>query len=509
MRRDDGSRTNDARAHSRAAPECAIIDDVKTPLERPLVADVPRDAKSALTALYWAAVHAVAPGASLRAALERVPIQDRGRRVWVIAIGKAAHPMAQTALAVLAEWNRTPAGGIIVAPNEEAAPHPAVEVRVGDHPVPGPRSLEAAARIGLVAGRVREGDEVWVLLSGGATSLAAAPEGTVRPDELFQLYDRLLGSGLEIAQMNLIRKRFSRWGAGRLAVALAPARVRNYIVSDVIGDDLAAIGSGPCVPDPSTAAHIHQMLDGAGLWNELPLSMKRSVSGAERDPSLETPKAGDAAFAHVERRIIASNRVALEAIEARARSFGYEPRVLGAALAGEAAVVGRRLIATLRSYCDQDASSLSGRTGRTCLIWGGETTVTLGAAHGRGGRCQELALSAARELAETAGLSSAALLAAGTDGRDGDTDAAGAIVTRDTWRTIQGAGRDPSRDLASHDSYPSLDAAAALLRTDLTSTNVMDVVIAVCGPPADEKRARLTPAVALEAIAGSLRRLKE
>jgi len=118
-------------------------------------------------------------------------------------------------------------------------------------------------------------------------------------------------------------------------------------------------------------------------------------------------------------------------------------------------------------------------------------------------------LSAARELAETAGLSSAALLAAGTDGRDGDTDAAGAIVTRDTWRTIQRAGRDPSRDLASHDSYPSLDAAGALLRTDLTATNVMDVVIAVCGPPADERRARLTPAVALEAIAGSLRRLKE
>src|SRR5689334_22878655 len=104
MRRDNGSRTNVARAHSRAAPECAIIDDVKTPLERPLVADAPRDAKSALTALYWAAVHAVAPGASLRAALERVPIQERGRRVWVIAIGKAAHPMAQTALAVLAEW---------------------------------------------------------------------------------------------------------------------------------------------------------------------------------------------------------------------------------------------------------------------------------------------------------------------------------------------------------------------------------------------------------------------
>ncbi|HEY7895026.1 MAG TPA: DUF4147 domain-containing protein [Gemmatimonadaceae bacterium] len=471
--------------------------------------DMPRDARTALTALYWAAVQAVAPGPALRAVLERIPVSDRGRRVWILAIGKAAHPMAATAATVLAEWNRAPAGGVIVAPNDAASPHPTVDVRVGDHPVPGARSLEAAARIAAMASRVREGDDVWVLLSGGATSLTAAPEGHIRPDELFELYDRLLGAGLDIAQMNLIRKRFSRWGAGRLAVALAPARVRNYIVSDVIGDDLAAIGSGPCVPDPSTAAQIHQMLDAAGLWAELPLSMKRSVNGAERDPSLETPKAGDAAFAHVERRIIASNRVALEAIEARALAFGYEPRVLGTALAGEAAVVGRRLIATLGSYCGADATSLSGRTGRTCLIWGGETTVTLGREHGRGGRCQEMALSAARELAATAGMSEAALLAAGTDGRDGDTDAAGAIVTRDTWRTIERAGREPVRDLERHDSYASLDAADALLRTELTSTNVMDVVIAVCGPPVLERRARLTPAVAFEAIAGSLRRLKE
>jgi len=498
-----------AMAHSRAMRHLAIIRVVKTPMDRVPAVDVPRDAKSALAALYWAAVQAVAPGKALRAALERLPIEDRGRRVWVIAIGKAAHPMAATALAVLAEWNRAPAGGIIVAPNDEPSPHPAIEARVGDHPVPGARSLDAAARIGLVAGRVREGDEVWVLLSGGATSLAAAPEGNIRPDELFPLYERLLGSGLDIAQMNLIRKRFSRWSAGRLALALAPARVRNYIVSDVIGDDLATIGSGPCVPDPSTAAQVHQMLDAAGLWDDLPLSMKRLVGGAERDPSLETPKAGDAAFARVERRIIASNRVALDAIEARARAFGYEPRVVGSALAGEAAVVGRRVVATLGSHCGADGPSLSGRSGRTCLIWGGETTVSLGAEHGRGGRCQELALSAARELAETAGLSEAAFLAAGTDGRDGDTDAAGAIVTRGTWRAIERAGRDPARDLASHNSYAALDAAGALFKTDLTGTNVMDVAIAVCGAPADERRTRLTPAVALEAIAGTLRRRKQ
>ncbi|HEY7879156.1 MAG TPA: DUF4147 domain-containing protein [Gemmatimonadaceae bacterium] len=440
----------------------------------------PRDLREMLTALYWAAVRAVAPGPALRAALERIPADQRGRRVWIIAIGKAAHPMAAAAVSVLGQWKCSPAGGVIVAPTAGPTPHPTLDVRVGDHPVPGARSLEAAAQIGMIASRVREGDEAWVLLSGGATSLAAAPEGHVRPDELGALYRQLLGAGLDIAEMNLIRKRFSRWGAGRLAVALVPARVRNYVVSDVIGDDLAAIGSGPCVPDPSTAGQIHLMLETAGMWGQLPLSIRRLLTAAERDPSLETPKAGDDAFARVERRIVASNRVALEAIEAQAKVFGYEPRILGAALAGEAAVVGRRLVATMTSYCVSDGASLPGRAGRTCLIWGGETTVTVGDALGCGGRCQELALSAARELTATAGMADASLLAAGTDGRDGDTDAAGAIVTPDTWPSIKKAGRDPAHDLATHDSHPSLDAAHALLRTGLTATNVMDVVIGIC-----------------------------
>ena len=456
---------------------------MRTPISSPAAGTgAPRDARDALTALYWSAVRAVAPGPALRAALERIPPEERDRRVWIIAIGKAAHPMAAAAVSVLSEWGRTPAGGVVVAPAADPSPHPALDVRVGDHPVPGARSLAAAAQVGAIAARVRDGDEAWVLLSGGATSLAAAPEGHVRPDELFALYQQLLGAGLEIAEMNLIRKRFSRWGAGRLAAALAPARVRNYIVSDVIGDDLAAIGSGPCVPDASTAGQIHLMLETAGLWEHLPMSMRRLVSAAERDPSLETPKAGDDAFARVERRIVASNRVALEAIAAQASAFGYQPRILGTALAGEAAVVGRRLVAMMSSYCASGDASLSGRPGTPCLIWGGETTVTVGDAAGRGGRCQELALSAACELSDTAGLPGAALLAAGTDGRDGDTDAAGAIVTHTTWSDIESAGRDPARDLATHDSHPSLDAAGALLRTGLTGTNVMDVVVALCKP---------------------------
>lgn len=477
------------RALSRGPGKSTILHGMKTPGQPMDIAsrERPRDARAVLIELYWAAVRAVSPGPALRAALERIPAGARSRRVWIIAIGKAASPMAAAAVEVLDEWGTPPAGGVIVAPRALPSPHEAIECVAGDHPVPGARSRHAATRIGDVAARVRPEDEAWVLLSGGATSLTAAPEGTLAPDALEALYALLLGSGLDIAEMNLIRKRFSRWGAGRLAAALAPAQVRNFIISDVIGDDLAAIGSGPCVPDPATARQVRTMLTGARLWDRIPASMRSYLAAVERAPALETPKPGSDVFARVERTIIASNRVALDAIAARARELGYEPRILDDALAGEAAVVGRRLAATLTSYCGARDAALSGQAGCTCLVWGGETTVTIEGGAGRGGRCQELALAAAHELATAGGDAGAAhgatLLAAGTDGRDGDTDAAGAIVDRETWPAIARAGRDPARDLAAHDSHTALDAAGALLRTDLTATNVMDVVIGVCEPP--------------------------
>ena len=227
----------------------------------------------------------------------------------------------------------------------------------------------------------------------------AAPEGASKPEELLQLFDLLLGSGMDIATMNLIRKRFTRWGAGRLAAALKPARVRNFIISNVIGNDLAAIGSGPCSPDPSTAGEIRSLLHSSKLWDRIPGSMRQYLTLVDRDQSLETPKAGNDAFENVERKIIASNRVALEAAAARAKELGYDPRILSTSLAGEASRVGKQLASTLISYCGSGASPLTNRPVQSCLLWGGETTVTLNGANGVGGRCQELALAAARELA--------------------------------------------------------------------------------------------------------------
>jgi glycerate-2-kinase len=385
--------------------------------------------------------------------------------------------MALTAVQTLASWGLEPAGGLVVAPAAHPAPHLEIRVVAGDHPEPGPGSLAAAEALGEVARRVGEQDEVWVLLSGGASSLLAAPVSGLAPAELTALYRLLLGSGLDITAMNRIRKRFSRWGGGRLAAALAPARVRVFVVSDVIGDDLASIGSGPCVPDPATAAQVHRALDDAGLWSRIPAAARQLVLAAESGETAETPKPGDQAFARVTLELIASNRLALEAAARRAAELGLATEVAETPLAGEAWATGASVAAILLQHCGRRDIPQPAAPAR-CFIWGGETTVTLGEAPpGLGGRCQELALSAARSLDGVR--PGVALLAAGTDGRDGPTDAAGAIVDGNTWRAAAAAGRDPARDLAAHDAYRALEAAGALVKVGLTGTNVMDVVIGV------------------------------
>ncbi len=397
----------------------------------------------------------------------------------MLALGKAALPMARTAVEVLAAWHLEPSGGIVVAPAGGPPPHSRLPIAVGDHPEPGAGSLAAAEAVASATQGLSEGDEVWVLLSGGTTSLIGAPEQGLTPADLTLIYGHLLGSGLDIAAMNRIRKRFARWGGGKLARALAPARVRVYVVSDVIGDDLAAIGSGPCVPDPATAGEIRAELEVTRLWERLPEAARRLLLAAEAGEMPETPKPGHRTFARVTHELVASNRLALEAAAARAAELGLNPRIADAPLAGEASLVGAELAATLVQDCERrDVPQPKSGAGPHCFIWGGETTVTLGPSPGLGGRCQELALAASRELAGRAG---AVLLAAGTDGRDGPTDAAGAIVDGGTWAAIAGAGRDPARDLAWHDAYLALDAAGVLLRPGLTGTNVMDIVIGVSG----------------------------
>jgi glycerate 2-kinase len=448
----------------------------------------PADPRALLADLYWAAVAAAAPGPALRVALDRYPAGPI-RPVHIIALGKAALPMAETATQVLAERGRAPAGGLLVVPEPSPSPHPRLGVAVGDHPQPGQGSFAAADRLDAAVAAVQPDHEVWVLLSGGTTSLIAAPLPGLRPADLIELYRLLLGSGLDITAMNRIRKRFTKWAGGRLATALHPAHVKNFTISDVIGDDLPSIGSGPCVPDVSSAREVRTALGSAGLWDPLPAGLREQLEAVIRGQAPETPKPDHPAFRTTETILIASNRLALEAAASRARTLGLEALLLSAALAGEAAEVGRRLAAMLVK--DDAMSSAAAQAGTvnkdTVLVWGGETTVTLGPGAGLGGRSQELALAAAEVLARAgrrADGRTVYLLAAGTDGRDGPTDAAGGFAEASTWEAITRSGRNPGRDLQTHHSYDALAAGGALFKTGMTGTNVMDLVLGLIRRPA-------------------------
>jgi glycerate 2-kinase len=447
------------------------------------------------TELYSAAIRGAAAGPVTARAVGELPL-DGKQRVWVFAIGKAAHVMARAAIGVLQRSLYELAGGIVVAPDPEPSPHPTLIVMQGDHPTPGKRSFTAAQRVGDLCTGLRPTDAIVILLSGGASSLIAAPARGISEHDLTALFDLLLGSGLAIGEMNAVRRRFTRWGGGRLALALAPRAAHCLVLSDVVGDDLATIGSGPCVPDPTTARDVARILEQAGLTRRLPPSVRDFLSGSTRGVIPETLKPNHPAFAHVTARIVANNRAALDGATVRAFELGLPARVVTAPLVGDAATRGQELARALIALRE-----MTPRGERRCLVWGGETTVKLGkplstgarrgaptagntalalvpAEHPLGGRCQEFALAAARVLSaageHAAGIT---LLAAGTDGRDGPTDAAGAVVDRSTWAAIRAAGLNPDDALATHSSYAALDAANALLKPGPTGTNVMDIVI--------------------------------
>lgn len=429
-------------------------------------------ARALLEDLYRAAIG----GADLRSltagAVGGIPLA-RQRRVWLFAFGKAAAAMADAAIGALRRELNEIAGGVVVAP-EECPSLGAVIALAGDHPIPRRRSLEAAARIGEVIARKRGADLGIVLISGGTSSLIGAPlrmEG-IEQGELSQLYDLVLRSGMAIHEMNAVRKRFTLWSAGRLALALAPARTYCFAVSDVPGDDLESIGSGPCVPDTARADDVIDILQRHDLYTRIAPGFRRYLVDTARGVIAETPKPEHPAFAHVTARVIAGNSQALTAAAAAARRAGAVAIVDQATLVGDAATAGVRIADALIA-----ARETAAPNGITCHLWGGETTVRLGSSRSAGGRCQELALSAACHLARAgeraAGIT---ILAAGTDGRDGNTSAAGAFVDATTCSAIAASGRDPQSDLEEHRAHDSLAAVHALFSPGATGTNVMDVV---------------------------------
>ncbi len=394
---------------------------------------------------------------------------DQYRRVVVAGMGKAAMAMAGMVEQQLGE--RVAEGAVVVPHGHTQTPPPhcppprRIEVLEAGHPVPDEHSVRAARHILSLAEACADHDLLLVLISGGGSSLCADFEPPVTLADAQCTFRLLLESGADIHQINTVRKHLSRIGGGRLAQAAAPADVLALVISDVVGDDLSVIASGPTVPDPTTFAEAIAVLRRYDLWHRVPASVRVRLEAGVTDPSLETPKPADPRFARVVTRLIGTNRRALEAAADEARQRGYSVRIVTDRLTGEAREVAVRLVTALRE----------GREDRpVCLLWGGETTVTVRGS-GRGGRNQELALAAA--LAMDGWEAEAVLLSGGTDGRDGPTDAAGAWATPDTASRARTCGMDPQAYLDNNDAYTFFKALDQLLFTGPTHTNVMDVQV--------------------------------
>ena len=378
------------------------------------------------------------------------------QRIVVLGCGKASAAMARAAEDVLGD---RVVSGFVVVKDGYTAPTLRVTIAEAGHPVPDARGEAAADRLMAVARDAGATDRLLFLVSGGGSALTPAAAPPVTLAEKQEVTRLLLASGATINELNAVRKHLSRLKGGQLARAAAPAPVVTLALSDVIGDPLDVIASGPTAPDPTTFADALAVLDARKVRGQVPASVVRRLEAGARGEIAETPKPGDPLFRSVTNLVIGNNELIVHAAAEAARRLGYVPTVLGGRIAGEARVVARDLVARGRAL-----------TAPGCLIAGGETTVTV-RGRGRGGRCQELALAAALELGPTDDL---VVLAGGTDGTDGPTDAAGAIVDSGTLRR---GGRDARQRLDDNDAHAYLQRSGDLLITGPTNTNLLDLYL--------------------------------
>lgn len=391
------------------------------------------------------------------------------RDVLVIAAGKAASPMAQAAHESLGAMLTA---GIVVTKSGHAAGCSLpgnFQVFEAEHPTPGIQGARAAGEVLHLVEQLSERDLVLVLLSGGASALLPAPVPAISLSDLQIVTTLLLRSGAPIEELNAVRKHLSRLSGGQLARLAAPAAVAALILSDVVGDPLDVIASGPTTPDSSTYADAWRVLEHYELLSRVPESVREQLAAGMAGAVVETPKSGDPCFARVFNRIIGSNRVAALAAAQTAERLGYRVLLLSTFVQGESRDVARVAAALMRSV------RVNGEplAAPACLLWGGETTVTV-RGNGIGGRNQELALAAALALD---GLPDVALLALATDGTDGPTDAAGAVVDGSTASHARALGLDLHAALRNNDAYPALATLGALLHTGPTGTNVNDLLL--------------------------------
>lgn len=404
--------------------------------------------KDEMIALFRTGVDAADPGAAVCRALAQHPLAlPHGGRLLLLAIGKAAPRMMQAALSCLP----IPSSALVVTNYENANPVPGARVMAAGHPVPDENGLQAGLAVQKMLARTRAEDRLLVLVSGGGSALLPAPAPGMSLQDKAEVSAVLLGAGLDIMTMNAVRQHLSRLKGGGLLRLASPAQVTALILSDVIGDDLRAIASGPTVAPLATRDAVRAELMARDLWTRLPAAARQALAAAE-DPRPLPP---------ARNLLIGSNRLSLQAMQ----TARPQAQILSEALVGDVADAADWIMARA-----QDAA-VSG--GPELALFGGETTVTL-RGNGTGGRNQELALRVAIGLQGRAGWR---FLSAGTDGRDGPTDAAGAVVDGGTIARLRARGGDAMALLDNNDSYRALELADDLLRTGATGTNVADLQI--------------------------------
>jgi glycerate-2-kinase len=474
-------------------------------------------------AIYEAALMAADPGRLIKASLS---LEGDGLRIlgenfdlaefenlYVIAFGKAAAGMAGGLVEVLGDRL---SGGLVVSPSTdagEAGPSPGLDAHraaapanvarleemKASHPLPDDTSVEAARRALELAERAREKDLVLLAISGGGSALLCLPAAGITVDEKKAVTLGLLRAGASIRELNIVRKHLSGIKGGRLAKAAFPATVITLVISDVAGDDLETIASGPAHWDSSTFAEAHGVLAKYGLWESFPPSVRKHVERGMRGEEPETLKSDDPVFKNVHEHVIGNNLTALRGARREAERRGFEPFILTSEDAGEARAAARSYAAFIASL----ACSVSGAPVPFCLLAGGELTVSV-TGKGIGGRNTEFVLAALLEMRkESLGPSFCGtcalpedrgglagnrpldwlVLSLGTDGIDGPTDAAGAWADAATFDRASALGLDPEKFLGENDSYSFFEKTGNLIVTGPTGTNVCDVRLFLIAPP--------------------------
>jgi len=406
---------------------------------------------------------------ALKVARRRYRLENYDR-ILVLGAGKASAAMAKALERVL---GRRISGGLVNVKYGHTAPLRRIELNECGHPVPDAAGVEGARRIASIAAEAGERDLILCPISGGGSALMPLPAEPVTLDEKQETTRLLLACGATIHEINAVRKHISAIKGGQLSRLAWPATVVALLLSDVIGDDLDVIASGPTAPDPSTFAGALRILERYGTLSRVPAAVRERLERGARGEIPETPKPGAPELRRTQNVIVGSNRLAAEAALARARELGYRTLLLSTFIDGETREIARMHAAIAREI------HASGRPVRppACLISGGETTVTL-KGRGLGGRNQEFVLAAALAIA---GLPRMVVLSAGTDGTDGPTDAAGALADGRTLERARKLGLDAQARLDENDSYRFFEPLGDLVKTGPTNTNVMDLRILLVG----------------------------